>query len=535
MSDISRRDLLMYGLGASLLSSPIQIFLDGLVAGIVNKALAQENSFKGKYVLIQQSGAPPRWMFDQFLAPYGGEIVRNLSVGSEFSGTSVYNDAVYKTHSVKGIQAPIVWTHDVASSSGGSRPLSDLLDNLLSFQGVDALNAGHGPAMGLLNRPLSRLSIDGIVSDHSALPFASLVLGGNQLEFRSDSGKVANNFSSGEDYVKKISESFDSKNLKVRENYAAELDRAVASLDSMMASSKKGGAVLESNRKGARELIYNEIAKLQAGYPALVSKYESIIDNTLGMSNNLKGFTDKPIGKSGNRNGDEKYRRNGDSFVGDADMRNTLTGMRVGNMARKFAMAEYALVNGWTSSVSLGADNSSFTIDGRRMGITNDQHSIGAMVSVLYTTINYRVLAACMLGLVDALKAKSEGDGTMFDNTVIRLNGEFGRYPKENGGGSDHSAQSQVATLISGMVDGPTIAGAIRKDGAAARRRGGSWGLGAEMKNGQHTNTTHVVSTIASMLNIPSPSPNAPSLIKKDEAGKVELNTSYIEKTKVES
>ncbi|MGH1468345.1 MAG: DUF1501 domain-containing protein [Bdellovibrionales bacterium] len=536
----SRRDILkLLGAGAAVASSPMELFLDQLVPSLIERASATETeALANKYILVQQFGAPPRWMYDLFLSPYGNNpmanIMANGSVASELTGGARYTGAAYKTHKVKGINAPVIWKSNVADGSGAPRPISDLMDNMLVLQGIDALNPGHAPAAALMNRPLTQYSIDGILADQAGLPFGGIGLGSTSLDFKSPKGKNAKLYSGGQDMAALLPEAFAAGVGNLHKEYSKEIDGAVEKLNRGIAGVKLGSGSLSLDQAGARKLMEGEVAKIAAAYPVLLAKYEKIISETVKMSQGLEGLSDKPVGKTGDRTGDLNYRESsGDRIVTDADMRDTIKTANIPNLAKEFAVAEYVITNNLTSSVSIGVGSLRVNFNGAARTVTKDQHRTGVLNSVFYTTLFYRINSACILGLIEGLKTTAYKGSNMFDHTVIRQSNEFGRYPRTDGTGSDHSPWSSNCMLLSGMIKGPIIAGQILKDGASIGRRPGSWGAAGNLKHGPTATTGHVISSIATMLGVETPSVNNPSLVVKNDKGEVELNSGYIDKTEV--
>jgi len=538
----SRREILKaLGAGAAVAASPMEIFLDGLVEGLVSKAVAAEGSSKFKYIMIQNYAAPPRWMFDLFLAPYGGEVVPNASVGSELVATGSganrrYTGTEYRTHNVKGILAPRIWTHNVGDRNGNARPLSDLMDNMLVLQGIDALNPGHSIAAALLNRPLTLKSLDGLLADSADLPFGALGFNTFFQDFKSNKGHTLKRFSNNADVAKILPEAFETGDIDIHKKYKNEIDKATAKLNRSLASTNLQGENLEKTLQSTKALMKSEILKIQTDLPLLIQKYESVIEKTIDLSKNLPGFSDLPVGAL-----DQQYETSNNRMIFDDDLRAGLDGMQANSLAKKFALVEYVITNDLTASAALNVDAMSYSLkrsaggNPTRTGVSSDQHNISTLASVFFTSMFYRVTGACILGLIDGLKAQSYNGSNLFDHTVIRHSGEFGRHPRDtpDNTGSDHSPTSNSNMILSGMIKGPIVAGQIRADGSTVRRRKGSWGAGGVLKHGVAATTGHVVSTLAAMLEIPSPSSNNPSLIVKNASGEIELNDLYIEKTKV--
>lgn len=537
-NNLSRRELLkLLGLGGVAALSPIDIFFENLANGILARAYADaapEAALTNKYIFLQEPGAPPRWAYDLFLRPYGGQVVPNGSVKTEYSGGQVYNEAIYRTYNVKGIQAPVIWTQNVARGGGGNRSFSDLMDHMIVLQGIDALNPGHGPAQALMNRPLTSFSIDGFLADVSDLPFAGFDFGTNNIDFKSQKGYGKKSYSGSMNNVEdNISRAFEVDASSIDRKYHNEINRAIAKINDESARRRMGGLALNLNLESAQSLMGAEIERIKTAVPTLEAKYQSVIDRTLASSQNLRGINDKAIGVApSSRN--NRYNFTTNLRANNADLRTLLhSGTQISGIAKRFALLEYVITQNLTANAGLATFAPTFNVNGTNRRITVDQHNTGVMVAVLCNTIHYRCQGALILTLIDALKATPFKNGTMFDHSVIRHGGEFSRSPRNDGTGTDHAPDSSNDTIYSGMIDGPKILGQIKVEGRPGNSvRGGSYGTAGQLKHGVTANTGHVVSSLATMLGLPSPSPNNPSLLVKKD-GKIEPNTAYIDKTEV--
>lgn len=534
---LSRRDILkLMSVGGALSMTPMEMFFESLAGGVVNRAVAESTGQNvKKYILIQEFAAPPRWSYDLFLSPFQEDgVIENGSVKTEYSGQQRYTSAIYKTHKVRGINAPVIWTQNVASSSGGIRPFSDLMDNMMTIMGVDALNPGHEPAAGLMNRPLTNLSIDGALADAQNLPFASLQFDNRNLDFKSAKGHNPKAYRGSNNIENLIPQAFNADMSNVSKKYHNEINNVVSKINRRISSLKLGGAPLSSSVENAETLIVSEINEMSKVVPTLEAKYLSVINKTSEMSKNLKGISDKPVGKTGSRDSDRHYWIDSRSkAINNPDMRSVLDGARLNfSVAKLFALTEYVITKNLTPSVAFRTSGAVINFNGRLRGTSFDQHTMGVMASVMVNTMYYRMVGACVLTLIEALKNTPFKGSNMFDHTVIRQDGEFSRSPRHDGSGTDHAPDSSNTTLFSGMIKGPHVVGEIKKGGTTGARRGSRGACGL-LKHGVHATTGHIVSTLATMLDIPSPSPNNPSLVRKNNAGEIEPNSSYIEKTKV--
>ena len=530
-NNLSRRKMLkLLGLGGVAALSPIDIFFENLANGILARAYADgthDAVFTNKYIFLQEPGAPPRWAYDLFLQPYGGQVFPNGSVKTEYSRGQVYDQAIYKTYNVKGIQAPVIWTQDVARVESGNRAFSDLMDHMIVLQGIDALNPGHGPARTLMNRPLTEFSLDGLLADESLLPFSGFDFGVFNIDFKSQKG-YSKKFYTGkmDDVENSISKAFEVDASRIDKKYHNEINRAIATINDESTHRKMGGLTLNLNVEKAQSLMGSEIERIKKTVPLLEAKYQSVIDRTLSSSKNLPGINDRAIGVAPDSR-DFTYNFNGGKRVNNVDLRTLLSGAHIDGIAKRFALLEYVITQNLTANAGLATYLPNFNFNGKSVTLRADQHNVGVMVSVLCNTIHYRCQGALILTLIDALKATPFKGSTMFDHSVIRHGGEFSRLPRTNGSGSDHAPESSNDTIYSGMIDGPKVLGQIR-----ATRKDGSYGRAGQLKNGVTATTVHVISSLAKMLGIKSPSPNTPSLLIKKN-GKIEANTAYIDKTKV--
>jgi uncharacterized protein (DUF1501 family) len=134
----------------------------------------------------------------------------------------------------------------------------------------------------------------------------------------------------------------------------------------------------------------------------------------------------------------------------------------------------------------------------------------------------YRGLSSCLLELIDVCKATQTPDGkNLFNELLIHLASDFNRMPRANGSGSDHGFNGASTTLISGAIQGLKITGNIAINPGASfpnvASYPGTWGFAAPFQgtfmSGRKVNAGNLASTISTILRIPSPSPNDPSLV----------------------
>jgi len=175
--------------------------------------------------------------------------------------------------------------------------------------------------------------------------------------------------------------------------------------------------------------------------------------------------------------------------------------------------------------------------------LTTDSHQEGAYVQLYHYARSYRAIAACTYELIQRLKARDR-----FSDTVITLTSEFHRIPRGDGSGSDHGYTGSVYTLFTGMTDKLQVYGDIvspnenlgtcvppaptacqtsnkcKPNGATFTNWAtGTWGLGAPVPEfgGQPAVLGNAVSSVCSLLDLPTPTPNNPPFFTKGATGKV--------------
>ena len=145
-----------------------------------------------------------------------------------------------------------------------------------------------------------------------------------------------------------------------------------------------------------------------------------------------------------------------------------------------------------------------------------DEHDTDHLTSLALSTFWNRALAACLLELIDQLKAKG-----IYQDTIINIAGEFGRNPRNNGTGSDHSPEATSNTFLGGALAGNQFIGNTLKNSTHATYSG-TWGYYASnpaLSTGGapvgYLNLGHLAASIATMLRAPSPVTASTTLLKE--------------------
>ena len=491
LKELNRREILQFlGLaGCNALFSPLNLLTQSIVSGVVTKAYAADVGLNPRRLLyIQFPGGPARWTFDFFLNPYNSPgFIPNYHAATKYIASGGrYTEAEYKTVLLKGVYAPWMWQFNLPIPGGGSRPMSDLLDNLLALQGLDAMSDSHDIARANVFTPLGALqSFTALPADASNSPIKAASANANNLSFRSKKGfsnvAIANNANLiqtlMDPFTNKAAATFTAKKAQLQ----SYLEASTASLKSYAESEHPGATGIAADQKSANELLAKALGDMDTFWTNAVAKYEDIIKRALDVTDQLAGLSDLPVGTTGARNG--HYRIAADETVTTAaDLRTLIpTTGKIGNIARHMALAEYLFVNKLTHSLTVSPG--SFA--------DFDEHSVGTMVSLIKNTYGWRAYAACLLELITQFKANN-----VFQDSVIALIGDFNRYPRTDGLGSDHNGRASSAVFYSGAIQGPMILGRMQ----AKTGNSGSIGQGDRSRD-----YASLLSSSAALIRVPSP------------------------------
>lgn len=539
MSKYSRRGILR-GMGwglAGAATNMSDLFLKSFIDGLSYQAYAQSLSSDPRvYLAIRATGAPARWAWDQFLNPNGETVLPNLSVATHFdsAGGRLINP-IYGTYNHNGLIVPHTWSFQVPRAGGGTRPMTDLLDNMLVLRGVDVLDNGHpGAQKKQYMMPGHPYSIQGAVADHSKTPFPTIMTGSNSNEFNLDfvskeGHQLVKSFLNSnnkpnliKDLLKPFTGNESLESRQIASTYNADIHRAINALNLTASDYTQ---TLRNNIKGADELIRQGFGDLDASWTALVTKYQDLIDRAIHQGN-YPGINDMPVGDIvGNRN--DNYNFYGPIKIVDLpDLRSMVTSSSgLGMAADQFAMAEFMIKNGYTKSIildlppldGLAYEAADLTKTGR---LQHDQHFNGQFITTFLSAYMFSAFSACLIELIEQFKAHTTSDGkNLFNETVIQFGGEFNRTAPSHGRGTDHADSASSFTQWSGAINGNHIVGNVLDQPLQASLRNGgapgSWGIGAKITEfgGQRALTGNVLSTMSHLLRVPTPSPNNISMV----------------------
>lgn len=514
---VNRRSLIQATSIAAAGVGNLNFFTKNIIEGLFNQAMAQEMGILDKkYLFIQQSGAPPRWFFDAALHPDGdkSKFKAASQVGTRFTGGSRYTNIEYATTKVQGLDMPWVWSFRIPRPGGGTVPMANLAaEGMLSIRGANTNNPAHAAAQGLQSRPLGITStLNSLTSDVAGLPIGAVNVESSRYQFTSKKG-LASARVGGNNLVQSLMTPFRKPALGSFETDSEKVANALKNtrglLDQMAKQRHPGADIVANSTESAIELISRDFGNLDTVFTALYNKYRDLIQRAIKPGQNLNGITDKAIGATSDR--DLTYRYGRDNAVTNTDLRTMITANTNANkMARHFACAEFCLLNNISSSVTINPGGlGSLGTQGGNTGQIFDEHSAGKFASLIVGTHYYLALTSCIYELAQQLKSRS-----MWQDTVIRLDGEFGRCPRNDGRGSDHSAQGNCISMFSGNIKGLNVIGNITSNGGQSRT--GTWGYGASNPGVGGINLGHTASTLAHILGVDSPVTAAESLMKVD-------------------
>lgn len=480
----SRRSFLGSALtvgAGSFFFDPVRAVTEGIADSLIMKAFAESKGINAtrNYINIQLPGAPIRYQFDQFLKTNKNESLQLIN-GSEApmtcnafewaSNGNVKPVMKYFTAS-NGLMVPHLWGQSVLSSAGANRPLTDLLKHMLVIRGYGSGLDGHQFNILAQQSPIGGVStVTGLVAEELPSTFDSIQFpdrGGNGTFF-SNKGKSQTKIT-GNAPLTSLMEGFGepvqklSKNLKAK--HADAMALAQARLKAYARSDNTGNKIVGQNLTNATDMMAKGVGNLSSFYTAAVTKYQNAIFSSMRVSN-IPGISEKAIVS------DQSplwHFGAGDTFVisKDYDVRTAIAEATIGNLAQSLAVAEYLIKEGMVASIDLRSDalaavkilkkeQSAVTV----MGLPHDMHASGANSVILFMNAYYRGLTAGLLEFINAI-----GDSA-WQNTVIQIQGDFGRTARSGGNGSDHGYDQMVTSVFSGAFNnGPVVVGNIKQAG----------------------------------------------------------------------
>jgi hypothetical protein len=541
----SRREMLM-GVAASatfLQLNPFEILANALSQGIIDRAHAEATNATQllNYAYISMAGGPPRWMFDIPLRPNGDDqFFNNPMLITKVDPSNP--TGVYASHEISGFHLPYFWAGHIPTSDGNKVPLSALAANLLCMRGLNMQGDGHDLNRHKQITPIpGQPSLTGLAADrhNSFIPAVTL---GSSLGYKSKLGSAIIETKDLATLLDPFTFNF-TPTVVGRGGSAEEvMDKALLRLREHAEKADPKVRSLFTDHFKARSLFKSNFGNLTQVYANLVAKYESLIKRSFA-EHELSGLDKEPIISDGGAlfgydSVDDTFNiKQGtdlrDSFVVDGksvgQAQNSFAGVgsTIGNLASAMAIIEFVLLNKVSHSVTvnIGGINNLRLPNGSvftSMGLNNDAHFVGAISTMFYFSKYYKAISACLYELFSQLRV-----GNMFDKTVVHLSSEFNRSARDDGMGSDHGWQGSSACVFSGMLESLAVVGNIEANHTKDKTHKGSWGVAAPLPdlNGREMIIGNVASTVATMLEMDSPTPNDAGFVKK-QGNKVTVHAS---------
>lgn len=500
---LSRREMLAL-MGTSTLSlNPLHLLTRGLIFGAIEKAYAAETGIEPRnLVTFFLNGGAARWNWDHFMTPYSrNKFVANKQVATRFGANSartayvepIYQTIPYVTKMGQTIEIPWMWQFAVPKTGGGTRPMTDLLENMLALQGMNAFSGEHdAAAINVFYPPGSLQSLNALPSDGSSKPIKCVNLESfKKFYSKANNSMVDLKWSDGnqiaalmEPFVKKTGAAYNSNKNSLKTLLAGVSD----SLSAAAALDRPGADTLEKNRKATLQLMESSLSSFDTAWQDALTRYRDLIRRSTNPNDRFEGINDLVIGGSAARTMMYRNSFNGHAAEPDPtpDLRTLITPTDGQHYPEGFAIAEFMIKNDICPS---------YHGQGLCLHNTYDDHEMGSMPATLYNFYEARLASACLLEFIDAVKAMGK-----FNDTVIAIVSEFTRSAHADGTGSDHAGHGN-ATFYSGCIPGPMILG--RAYGTSPNpdpQYVGTWGEG----DGTY-DYGHLMSTTAKLVRVPSP------------------------------
>lgn len=496
----------------------------------LNRAFASDDEMNSYYVALSLFGAPGRWTFDHLMRTRAGQTpLFNPMIVTRFSDYQATPSAEYSTVDYEGVQVPHMWSTNGIDAEGNPRALSELLEHLIVFRGygsgVDSHPGNHLKQFA----PIGTLgSISGYMADRtqSLLRAASFPAHFNAITgYRSmrGVGQTAIGLSgSDENLLNALLSPFilraELAGIEaLRERHRHTITSAKEALSGAYLSSNRDLEALRMDHATALTSLKHGFEDLNAAWNGLFNKYLNIVNSTFRMPD-VPGLTDRPVMGGDDGQGDSKYSYNIGAtrhfFSSDFDVREALSTANCFYMAQSLALAEFVLTRRLSHSLELGilepvelkgrfsrVDSNAVAME-KSFNLQFDEHGTGQPMSLLFNSCFFRALTAGLLELKDSLVTAG-----IFDRTVIHIASDFGRAPRESGGGSDHLFDGMISSVITGRRQGgPLVLGNILANGSGGvlpASYGGTIGYKAPTKVGGASLTlspTNVAASIGQIL-----------------------------------
>lgn len=504
------------------LESLFQVMMSRSVA----HAAAATTGYDYRYISFLTGGGPPRWYFDQPLNPTGAASLFNPgNFGTNIKNVAGEWKAVHATKEIMfgGVKThlPPVW----ALKQGGKGPaFSALLNETIMIRGLNMEINSHTVNRERTVRPVNASpSITGLVAQNAGKPITSLGHAGTStsLAYKSADGSGAVNVNRANP-VPGITSPFNQAEIIKYNNLDYSVQQALSAIDNYAKETQMASQGNENVLKNAYEMFSRNLAAFTKTYSDLVKKYDAIIKAEVAAD--FPGVTTDLAKIKSNGSQPFNYALN-KPFAATDNLKTIVANATPPQMAAAFAFAEFAMKENLTNSMTLELGANFANVKG--VGISQDQHYVGAIASTIFTNLYYRCVLGCMTEFRSSLVGLK-----VWDKTVVQMASEFSRTPTTVGRGSDHGFESGSTSIFSGMIKKPGLIGNIYTTPPASMAASymGTWGHAApfikDPQTDQNRNIINddVVRTICEMVEIPKIGTKGVSFVKNTD-GKVSLIT----------
>ncbi len=520
----SRRNLLIKSslvAGTGILTShlpPVEKLMNLISQHLFRRAIAADAEAQVNYISINLYGAPARWCFDHMIQTKAGQNrIGNAMVMTKLVGdVSSYTSGDYSLVDYKGVQVPWIWSTSVASADGSKRPLNDLLRHMIVFRGYGSNIDGHPSNFAKQTNPVGGAgSLGGHVSDHSnkifrALQFPPFFSTSGFSSIKGTGLSILFQGAAHSNYAANLMQPFtsrgDSKSVRaLRDRYSSLIVEAQDQLRHLASQRIQGMEPLNLDFDNSSKTLADGIQDLDSSWTALYQKYESLVMTTI-KDRTVPGLSDKPVVATQNILWQADIGAGGGLQPNSgSDIRDWYNNVNCEMLISTFALAEFVLTRGYGSCLELGGltptnlmgffGGSGQTTTGIH---TFDQHATGQVPTLYMNSVLFRSLGACLLELIDQLKAAKE-----FERTYFHIVQEFGRLPRNDGTGSDHGFNGMISSVFTGCNnDKPIILGniAIGNPNGIYSGTYGTWAPTNLDGNTVYLSPAHVTSTLANLM-----------------------------------
>lgn len=586
---MSRRKVLLalglLGAESAYANSGIATLLNSLVTGQISqaqarslkRALAMQNT--RNFVQLNMYGAPSRYFFDHPLRPNDSDkFLECKGMYNSIAKVDLANPHLIKGEyvdtKINGINMPFLWNYDVAKVGGGTRPMRELMSNMLMIRGCVMGTDGHPINCEKQVAPVSGdYSITGLVADNSTAFFPSVSLGSSPANKAFKSPKNVSAIEvplDTDDYISYLLEVFykQAQNASsISSNSEKEIEKALGVLQKYSLSNNPGAEVIYNERLKIEKLIKTTVGNFSEASQQLTKKYDQLFNRSLALSE-IKGVTNQAVpglkfpitvaGKAKRQEAMGSHTFDHSSYIANSDVREVFTKVKADNLAKSFALGEFVLTEGLSSSILLvppvhdrgnllmdimvkdsmydvsqievnysEANNettfslkkdAAYSTTQKPIFVT-DSHGSGWLTHVMACNLFYRGLSSCFLEFIDQMKSKKiSGSTSLFDETVFQYATEFERAPNNDGAGTQHNFLACATSLYSGIIKKPEVIGNIytgSKIPVNTTLPLGTIGTAAPINalNNRKISISHISSTLSEMLRVPKVSSRADSLV----------------------